>query len=245
MMDRRIRRAREEQVRLAALLRSGHPESEGIELAISDWFWEEMLVQRELERWHWATERLTLYDTLAVGIQAGEVGRGKAMGGTPAQRGPTVWQKPPFLVGYRARKEAASAGLAAGALMISPVLGRDLVDALAVLGLAGFELQAQLLADLSAQEASNAVRLPAGGFGEIGERSSFLSAQQFDNLSALAIAGLFHGHLLRFALCRSCHVILLDGSGPSAEADCPRFAPDIDHSGRNRMQGNSTVARRA
>ena len=50
MMDPRIQRAREEQIRLAALLQSGHPESEGIELAISDWFWEEMLVQREQDR---------------------------------------------------------------------------------------------------------------------------------------------------------------------------------------------------
>ena len=48
MMAPRIRRAREEPVRLATLLRSGHPESAGTELAISDWFWEEILIQREL-----------------------------------------------------------------------------------------------------------------------------------------------------------------------------------------------------
>ena len=47
-MDPRIRRARDEQVRLVALLKSGHPESEGIELAISDWFCEEMMILREL-----------------------------------------------------------------------------------------------------------------------------------------------------------------------------------------------------
>jgi hypothetical protein len=50
MMDPRIQRAREEQVRLAALLQAGHPESVGIELAICDWFWEEMLIERELDR---------------------------------------------------------------------------------------------------------------------------------------------------------------------------------------------------
>jgi hypothetical protein len=50
MMDPRICKAREEQIRLPALHRSGHLESEGIEQAICDWFWEEMLVQRELER---------------------------------------------------------------------------------------------------------------------------------------------------------------------------------------------------
>ena len=48
MMDSRIRRAREEQVRLAALLQCCHPESDGIKLAISDWVWEEMLIQKEL-----------------------------------------------------------------------------------------------------------------------------------------------------------------------------------------------------
>ena len=47
-MDSRIRRAREEQVRLAALLQCCHPESDGIKLAISDWVWEEMLIQKEL-----------------------------------------------------------------------------------------------------------------------------------------------------------------------------------------------------
>ena len=48
MMDARIQRAREGQIRLVELLRSGHPERHGIELAICDWFWEEMLAHEEL-----------------------------------------------------------------------------------------------------------------------------------------------------------------------------------------------------
>ena len=43
-----IARARAEQAALVALLKSGHPDREGIILAISDWFWEELLIEREL-----------------------------------------------------------------------------------------------------------------------------------------------------------------------------------------------------
>jgi len=67
MINPRIQKAREEQIRLAALLQSGHPESEGIELAISDWFWEEMLVQRELGR--------RFMTPLSLGQPAGKVRR--------------------------------------------------------------------------------------------------------------------------------------------------------------------------
>ena len=48
-VEQRIERARAEQTSLAALLRDGHPDKRGIELAISDWFWEELLLQEELE----------------------------------------------------------------------------------------------------------------------------------------------------------------------------------------------------
>ena len=48
-IEQRIERARAEQTRLAELLRDGHPDKRGIELAISDWFWEELLLQEELK----------------------------------------------------------------------------------------------------------------------------------------------------------------------------------------------------
>jgi hypothetical protein len=50
MVDKgqRIERARAEQTRLAKLLRDGHSDKRGIELAISDWIWEELLLQEEL-----------------------------------------------------------------------------------------------------------------------------------------------------------------------------------------------------
>jgi hypothetical protein len=60
-----IARARSEQLRLAALLKAGHPEREGIMLAISDWFREELLIEAEL----------TLSGTLTVGARAGQVGK--------------------------------------------------------------------------------------------------------------------------------------------------------------------------
>ena len=47
-IEQRSERARAEQTRLAELLRDGHPDKRGIELAISDWFWEELLLQKEL-----------------------------------------------------------------------------------------------------------------------------------------------------------------------------------------------------
>ena len=47
-IEQRIERARAEQTRLAELLRDGHPDEGGIELAISDWLWEELLLQEEL-----------------------------------------------------------------------------------------------------------------------------------------------------------------------------------------------------
>jgi hypothetical protein len=47
-IEQRIERSRAEQTRLAGLLRDGHPDKRGIELAISDWFWEELLLQKEL-----------------------------------------------------------------------------------------------------------------------------------------------------------------------------------------------------
>jgi hypothetical protein len=46
--EQRIERSRAEQMRLANLLRQGHPDKRGIELAISDWIWEELLLQEEL-----------------------------------------------------------------------------------------------------------------------------------------------------------------------------------------------------
>src|SRR3990172_7411644 len=123
-------------------------------------------------------------------------GQGRHHGATWASRGAET----AIPRGLPCRKEAARFGLAAGALMVSPVLGRKLVNALAVLALAGLELQAHFLAHLRAQEAPHAVRLPAGGLGEIRERRSFLAAQQPDNRGALAVArGLFHSHLLRLA----------------------------------------------
>jgi len=48
-VEQRIERARAEQTSLAELLRDGHPDKHGIELAISDWVWEELLLQEELE----------------------------------------------------------------------------------------------------------------------------------------------------------------------------------------------------
>lgn len=48
-IEQRIKRARAEQTRLAELLRDRHPDKRGIELAISDWFWEELLLQKKLE----------------------------------------------------------------------------------------------------------------------------------------------------------------------------------------------------
>jgi hypothetical protein len=48
-IEQRIGRARAEQTRLAELLRDGHPDKRGIELAISDWVWEELLLQEELK----------------------------------------------------------------------------------------------------------------------------------------------------------------------------------------------------
>ena len=98
MMDPRIQRAREEQIRLAALLQSGHPESEGIELAISDWFWEEMLVQRGRDR-HFMTPS-------SLGQPAGQVvGEGQ-------ERHPgATWANVALKAGYSMRlpyrKEAA------------------------------------------------------------------------------------------------------------------------------------------
>lgn len=47
-MDPRIRRTREEQKELVALLESGHPDQRGLMQAIDDWFWAEMLIQKEL-----------------------------------------------------------------------------------------------------------------------------------------------------------------------------------------------------
>ena len=48
-IEQRIERARAEQTRLAELLRDRHPDKRGIELTISDWFWEELLLQKKLE----------------------------------------------------------------------------------------------------------------------------------------------------------------------------------------------------
>ena len=48
-IEQQIERARAEQTRLAELLRDGHPDKCGIELAISDWVWEELLFQEEFE----------------------------------------------------------------------------------------------------------------------------------------------------------------------------------------------------
>jgi hypothetical protein len=48
-IEQRIERVRAEQTRLAELLRDGHPDKRGIELAISDWVWEELLLQEELK----------------------------------------------------------------------------------------------------------------------------------------------------------------------------------------------------
>jgi hypothetical protein len=64
-MHPEIARARAEQVRLAALLQTGHPDRYGIRLAITDWFWEELLIDAEL----------TLSDTLTVGALARQSGR--------------------------------------------------------------------------------------------------------------------------------------------------------------------------
>ena len=87
------------------------------------------------------------------------------------------------------------------------VLRLDVVNALAILALAGLQLQAQFLANLRAQEAPHAVRLPAGGPVEIRERGTLLAAQQLDDRRALAVSGsLLPSHLLRLALGRLCHV---------------------------------------
>ena len=47
-IEQRIDRSRVEQTRLAELLRDGHPDICGIELAISDRLWEEWLLQKGL-----------------------------------------------------------------------------------------------------------------------------------------------------------------------------------------------------
>ena len=47
-IEQRIERSRAEQTRLAELLRDGHPDICGIELAISDRLWEEWLLQEGL-----------------------------------------------------------------------------------------------------------------------------------------------------------------------------------------------------
>ena len=111
MIDAHIQRAREEQVKLVALLQSGHPDRRGIELAICDWFWEEMLVQRELEQRRQSTDRPTLYDTSGGGA-LDWVSRSGARPGSAvaAQRVPIVARKPPFLAASQAvKKPPASA----------------------------------------------------------------------------------------------------------------------------------------
>ena len=47
-VEQRIERARVEQTRLAKLLCDGQSDKRGIELAISDWIWEELLLQDKL-----------------------------------------------------------------------------------------------------------------------------------------------------------------------------------------------------
>jgi hypothetical protein len=68
MIDPRVQRAREEQIRLVELLKSGHPERQGIELAICDWFWEEMGIERERAQAR-EMHRVTLYDTSATRVR--------------------------------------------------------------------------------------------------------------------------------------------------------------------------------
>ena len=96
MTDPRLDRARDEQIRLAALLQSGHPDREGITLTISDWFWEEVLIERELD--------------VAAGRPRGQPGNASARrgrGAKPRRNVGQLWRnvsQPRRLLG---RKEAA------------------------------------------------------------------------------------------------------------------------------------------
>jgi hypothetical protein len=49
MSKREITQARAEQIALVALLESGHPDQAGILLAIDDWFYEEMLIDQDMQ----------------------------------------------------------------------------------------------------------------------------------------------------------------------------------------------------
>jgi hypothetical protein len=44
-----IGKVRAEQAKLVSLLKAGHSDRGGIMLAIEDWFWEELLIEKELQ----------------------------------------------------------------------------------------------------------------------------------------------------------------------------------------------------
>ena len=47
-LEEQIARCRSEQIHLARKYRQDHPERKGIEIAISDWFREELLLEKQL-----------------------------------------------------------------------------------------------------------------------------------------------------------------------------------------------------
>src|SRR5229473_3147437 len=79
-----------------------------------------------------------------------------------------------------------------------PILLRELVNALAVVSLAGLDLQTHFLAQIAGKEAAHGMGLPAGGFHEVFQSGAAGPFQQFQHpggLTAFLAEVAFLAHL--------------------------------------------------